>query len=123
VESLGLGKNKNIGWGKVEFIEEKNRLSWLDRYIDNTGKFFTLSPIIPTKNIAINNSFYEFEIYKSPVENSFSKYLMKQKVIYLKEGSFISSANNNYKGLLKQVVKEPEIYQYGLEFPVKVKEL
>ena len=120
IENLGLGKNKNIGWGKVKFIEESNKLSWLDEHIDNTSRFLTLSPIIPTKNIAINESFYEFEIYKSPVENSFSKYLMKQKVVYLKEGSFISSANDKYKGLLKQVVKDPEIYQYGLEFPIKV---
>ena len=121
VEEIGLGKNKNIGWGKVKFNEESDKLNWLDEYIDNSDKFLTLSPVIPTENISIENSFYEFEIYKSPVENTFSAYLMKQKVIYLKEGSVISSANDKYKGALKQVVLKPKIYQYGLEFPIKVK--
>lgn len=121
VEEIGLGKNKNIGWGKVKFNEESNKLNWLDEYIDNSDRFLTLSPVMPTENISIENSFYDFEIYKSPVENTFSIYLMKQKVIYLKEGSIISSKNDGYKGILKQVVFKPEIYQYGLEFPIKVK--
>ena len=120
IENLGIGKNKNIGWGKVK-IKELNALSWLDKYIDNSGNFITLSPVIPTKNISIYDSFYEFETYKAPVENTFHSFLLKQKVIYLKEGSVIKSANNNYKGQLKQVVKEPEVFQYGYEFPLKVK--
>ncbi|MBK3332631.1 type III-A CRISPR-associated RAMP protein Csm4 [Persephonella atlantica] len=122
IENLGIGKNKNIGWGKVE-IKEINALNWLDEHIDNSENFITLSPVIPTKNISIYESFYEFETYKAPVENTFTSFLLKQKVIYLKEGSIIKSVNNNYKGQLKQVVKNPTIYQYGLEFPIKVKEL
>ena len=124
IENLGIGKNKNIGWGKIE-IKKINALDWLYRYIDNSGYFMTLSSIIPSKekNIDIPRSFYEFETYKSPTENTFNPFLLKQKVIYLKEGSIIKSVNNNYKGQLKQVAKNPTIYQYGLEFPIKVKEL
>jgi len=119
VEEFGLGKNKNIGWGKIKF-ENTNELQWLDNNIDNEEKFITLSPIIPTNNIDISKSFYDFEIYKAPVENTFNNFLLKQKVIYLKEGSFITSSSQNYKGQLKQVIKDKPIYQYGLEFPIKV---
>jgi CRISPR-associated protein Csm4 len=121
IELLGLGKNKNIGWGKISITEDtQGKLNWLNEYIDNSNRFVTLSPIIPKSSIDLKNSFYEFEIYKSPIENSFSKYILKQKVLYLKEGSVISSKTQDYKGQLKKVVKDYEIYQYGLEFPLKV---
>ena len=123
-ENLGIGKNKNIGWGNFE-IKKLSTFDWLDEYINNSEYFITLSPIIPSeeKNIDISRSFYEFGTYKAPVENTFNLFLLKQKVIYLKEGSIIKSANKNYKGQLKQVVENPAIYQYGLEFPIKVKKL
>jgi len=121
IEQLGLGKNKNIGWGKITITEDtQSKLDWLSEYIDNSNKFITLSPIIPKSGIDLKNSFYEFETYKSPIENSLSKYILKQKVLYLKEGSVISSKTQGFKGQLKKIVKDYEIHQYGLEFPLKV---
>ncbi len=126
VEYLGLGKNKNIGWGKVKITElGSDKLSWLNRYIDYLAdRFITLSPIIPKSSIDVTKSYYEYEIYKSYAENSFLPFLRKQKVLYLLEGSILYSKTKDFKGQLKNVVKDTirgyEIYQYGYEFPLRV---
>jgi len=122
IEDLGLGGNKNIGWGKVKIepITDKD-LSFLENS-SKSNQFLTLSPVIPTENLNTDNSFYNIFSFKSYSEGSFSKGELKNKVIYLDESSIIYA---NYKeklvGQLKKVgfIEENKpIYQYGFEFPI-----
>ncbi|MGB9638249.1 MAG: hypothetical protein ACPL1F_03005, partial [bacterium] len=93
----------------------------------NNIKFLTLSPIILKKEaieyIDFENSFYEFETYKSYSESSYKQGFLKKKVIYINEGSVISIKKdfiikNKFIGYLKEVGNN--IKQYGLEFPILI---
>ncbi len=131
---LGLGGNKNIGWGKVSInFDETLTKKFSDLNIANLNpnksnvQFLTLSPIILKKEainyIDFENSFYEFETYKSYSESSYNKGFLKKKVIYINEGSVITINNNfitqnKFIGHLKEVGNN--IKQYGLEFPIQI---
>ncbi|MGC8816037.1 MAG: type III-A CRISPR-associated RAMP protein Csm4, partial [bacterium] len=131
---LGLGGNKNIGWGKIsinfdELLTKKfSELNIVNINVDtNNIKFLTLSPIILKKEaieyIDFENSFYEFETYKSYSESSYKQGFLKKKVIYINEGSVISIKKdfiikNKFIGYLKEVGNN--IKQYGLEFPIQI---
>ncbi len=139
--NLGLGGNKNTGWGKISIKFDENItkkiavLNILQNSNSNKNsskskvKFITLSPIIVNPEVInfidFSESFYELETYKSYSESAYKKGVLKNKVLYLKEGSIISikqyqSFINNYKfiGYLKDVGNN--IRQYGLEFPIEV---
>jgi len=114
VQELGLGGNKNIGWGKVEILEDYKNFSFLER--KEMDKFITLSPIIP-KNIDLKNSYYNFYTFVSYTDGSFEKPKLKGKIDYIEEGSIIKKQDTKqFAGVLKHISND--IYQYGLEFPV-----
>ncbi len=130
IEDTGLGANKNLGWGSVKieplqgFDEE---LEYLDsKVIKNAEKIITLSPVIPQKeSLNIDDSTYEYEIYKSPIDTTFGETLIwKKKVLYLKEGSVLKKKENSkWIGCIKDVGAKDlgiEAYQYGYEFPIAV---
>lgn len=122
IEDLGLGGNKNIGWGKVKIepITDKD-LSFLENS-PKSNQFLTLSPVIPTENLNTDKSLYNTFSFKSYSEGSFSKGELKNKVIYLDESSIIYAKDKNkFVGQLKKVgfIEENKpIYQYGFEFPI-----
>ncbi|SNZ10629.1 CRISPR-associated protein, Csm4 family [Persephonella hydrogeniphila] len=118
IEDLGIGGNKNIGWGKIKISNIQKDISILEK--TKTKKFFTLSPIIPSENIILENSYYALLTYKSFTEGTFDKGKSKRKVFYLDEGSIISIEDNNkFAGQIKNVsFDENPMYQYGLEFPI-----
>lgn len=118
IQDLGLGGNKNVGWGKVK-IKERTDIN-LDLNFDNRKySFITLSSVIPTSNIDFNKSFYDVYMFKSFTEGTFQHSLTKEKVAFLKEGSIIKTLDKTrFAGQLKQVHSSSKIYQYGLEFPV-----
>jgi len=114
VPELGLGGNKNIGWGKVEILGDNKDFSFLER--NKTDKFITLSPIIP-KNINFQDSYYNFYTFVSYTDGSFDKPKLKGKIDYIEEGAIIRKQDSNqFAGVLKNV--NDIYYQYGLEFPV-----
>ena len=122
IEDLGLGGNKNTGWGRIKIEEIKDKdLSFLDSQ-KKSNQFITLSPVIPTENIEIEKSFYNTFTFKSYSEGSFSEGKLKNKVIYLDESSIIYAKNKNkFVGQLKKVgsiEQNKPIYQYGFEFPI-----
>ncbi len=121
IKDLGLGGNKNIGWGKVKIEPVNKNLSFLENS-PKSNQFLTLSPVIPTKNLNTNNSFYNIFSFKSYSESSFSKGELKNKVIYLDESSIIYAKDKNkFVGQLKKVgffEENKPIYQYGFEFPI-----
>jgi len=121
IEENGIGGKKSIGWGKVQIQEiESELLSEIEKKINFKSKcFITLSPIIPSQNIISNNSYYEIETIKSYTDSTYEKGFLKNKVIYLKEGSLVVKSEDKYSGLFKNVGNN--IYQYGLEFPLEVK--
>ncbi|GIX41994.1 MAG: hypothetical protein KatS3mg129_1727 [Leptospiraceae bacterium] len=112
IEDLGIGGNKNIGWGKIEIEPLNLDISFLQNHQSNF--FITLSPIIPDKNLVANKSYYNLRTFQSYTEGTFSDGILKNKIIYLEEGSLIYK-ENSYAGILK---KMKNIYQYGLEFPI-----
>jgi CRISPR-associated protein Csm4 len=113
VQELGLGGNKNIGWGKIKISGDNKDFSFLAK--NKTEKFITLSPII-AKNINLKESYYNFYTFVSYTDGSFDNSKLKGKVDYIEEGSIIKKqANNPFAGVLKKI---NDIYQYGLEFPV-----
>lgn len=123
IQSLGLGGNKNIGWGKVainEIDKSKINLGFLDSNFTNKKDFFiSIAPIIPTENIDFDSSLYDVYMFKSFSEGSFEESLVKSKVAYLREGSLVKTRNkDSFCGQLKVVNQNPDIYQYGLEFPI-----
>ena len=127
IEDIGLGANKNLGWGSVRieplegFDEE---VDYLNSKVRPSEKFVTLSPVIPKEDsLDIDNSTYEYEIYKSPIDTTFGEPLIwKNKVLYLKEGSVLqSNGNDSWVGQAKYVGRDDfKAYQYGYEFPVAV---
>ena len=129
IEDIGLGANKNLGWGNVRieplegFEEEVN---YLDSRVKPSEKFITLSPVIPKENsLDINNSTYEYETYKSPIDTTFGEtFIWKRKVLYLKEGSVLRrNYNFGWVGQAKDVGADDfgvKAFQYGYEFPVAV---
>ena len=135
---LGLGKNKSIGWGKISITpldptasNKINLFNDLIKNFQNSKTFLTLSPIILNPKsinyIDFDNTFYELETYKSYTESIYNQPIMKNKVIYLKEGSIITTQNNYFQNYLNNNNKEfigqlkevgNNIKQYGLEFPI-----
>jgi CRISPR-associated RAMP protein, Csm4 family len=118
IEEIGVGANKNIGWGKIKIEEIKH--SSLEGIINlKAEQFVSLSPVIPTNNIDQDKSYYDIETFKNYTENTFEKEFLKKKVLYLKEGSFIVKKDQeNFVGTIKEVGNN--IFQYGLEFPLGV---
>ncbi len=114
IEDIGLGRNKNIGWGRVKIIPLEKDFSFLNTRKNDT--FITLSPMIPSENCLLNESFYTFSTYKSFTEGSFSEGKVKNKVVYLEEGSLIKvKDSNSFTGAIS---KTNNVFQYGLEFPI-----
>ena len=127
IEDTGLGANKNLGWGSVKIEPLKGfdeEVEYLDRKVKRANKFITLSPVIPKEeSLDIDDSTYEYEIYKSPIDTTFGETLIwKKKVLYLKEGSVLKRrGNGGWVGCVKYVGTEDQkvkAYQYGYEFPV-----
>ena len=120
IEDTGLGGNKNTGWGKVKITLLEKDFSFLMK--EKSNMFITLSPIIPTENILLNKSLYNFSTFKSFTEGSFSQGNVKDKVIYLEEGSLIKIKNNKgVAGTIKTFNIDEDfnnVFQYGLEFPI-----
>ena len=124
IEDLGFGGNKNIGWGKVRITPLEKDFSFLER--NKSDLFITLSSIIPTGNCFLNKSLYNFSTFKSYTEGSFSQATVKNKIIYLKEGSLIKIKDkNSFAGEIKKFnlkkrsnVDFINVFQYGIEFPV-----
>ena len=132
IEDLGLGANKNIGWGKVRIKEDTETFKELVEFIKQrldlgaNGTFVSLSPVLPKKGMLdLENSFYQVEPYKSPVDTTFGyDFAWKKKVLYLREGSVIKKKQDGYVGQLKDVSvdledgKKVKAFQYGFEFPI-----
>jgi len=117
IEDLGLGGNKNIGWGKVKIKRFNYDFSFL--YTQKSNNLITLSPIILKENM-INNSLYELQTFKSYTDTTFYKPIEKKKVFYLLEGSILEKKEKqDFVGQLKSVGNN--IYQYGFEFPIYIK--
>ncbi len=133
IEDTGLGANKNLGWGSVKIEPLKGfekEVEYLEGKVKPSDRFISLSPLIPRRDsIDLEDSTYEYEIYKSPVDTTFGgPFIWKRKVLYLKEGAFITKRENQtWVGQVKDVgAKEGDLevkaYQYGYEFPVAVEE-
>ncbi len=129
IEDTGLGANKNLGWGnvKIEPLEGFDKeMEYLEKKVNRSEKFITLSPVIPkNETIDIDNSTYEYEIYKSPIDTTFGEALIwKRKVLYLNEGSVLKRrGDDEWVGCVKDVGAGDigiKAYQYGYEFPVAV---
>ena len=132
IEDLGLGANKNVGWGRVRIKEDTKTFKELVEFIKRRfelgmrGTFVSLSPILPQKGMFnLEKSFYQVEPYKSPVDTTFGyDFAWKKKVLYLKEGSVIRKKQGGYVGQLKDVSavlgdgKKVKAFQYGFEFPI-----
>ncbi len=131
IEDTGLGANKNLGWGsvKIEPLEGfEKEVEYLEEKVKPSDRFISLSPVIPRKDsIDLEESTYEYEIYKSPVDTTFGgPFIWKRKVLYLKEGAFLTKKENQvWVGQVKYVGAkyesiEVKAYQYGYEFPIAV---
>lgn len=129
IEDIGLGANKNLGWGRVKIEPLKGfdeEINYLEGKVKPSARFISLSPVIPYKDsLNIDESTYEYEIYKSPVDTTLgATFIWKKKVLYLKEGALLQKKQNRkWTGCLKNVGSEElkvTAYQYGYEFPVAV---
>ena len=127
IEDIGLGANKNLGWGKVRIEPLEGfemEISHLDSRVKPSEKLITLSPVIPKENsLDIDNSTYEYEVYKSPIDTTLGETLIwKKKVLYLREGTVLKRNDNfDWVGQAKYVGTDDfgvKAYQYGYEFPV-----
>ncbi len=120
LQDFGLGGNKSIGFGSFSFSYERYRA--LEPSLNSKEKkFITLSEVVATNKINYEKSFYEIETYKGTVESGYKDYLWKPKVFYLKAGSLISLKESEVSaGALMKI--DDELYHYGLEFPLFIKE-
>ncbi len=116
VQEMGLGGNKNVGWGKVEIKPMDVDLSFLDNKSTNT--FITLSSMIANDNIDVLKSSYNIYTFKSYTDQTFKSSILKKKVIYIEEGSILHKKTEGFCGSIKNVGFDEHVYQYGLEFPV-----
>ncbi len=127
IEDLGVGANKNLGWGNVE-IEDTTRnikdvIEFIESRMKNGKAFITLSPLLPKKDsLNLSESYYNIETYKSPIDTTFGRsFIWKRKVMYLTEGSFLKPSSGGWVGNLKEVgTNETKAFQYGYEFPLSV---
>jgi len=122
LKDWGIGGNRSIGFGNFSFeIERENRF---DKLVNGNGKkFITLSPVVATDRIDYEESFYDIKTYKGAIESGYQNFLWKPKIFYLKAGSLIKlRENSKFAGALIKPFKEIELYHYGLEFPIFIKE-
>lgn len=122
LQDWGIGGNRSAGFGSFSFkIERENRF---EKLINRRGrKFITLSPVVATDRIDYENSFYDIKTYKGAMESGYQDFLWKPKIFYLKAGSLIKlKEGSRFAGALIKPFKEVELYHYGFEFPIYIKE-
>ena len=122
LQDWGIGGNRSVGFGSFSFeIERENRF---EKLINRNGKeFITLSPVVATDRIDYEKSFYDIKTYKGAMESGYQNFLWKPKIFYLKAGSLIKlKEDSKFAGALIKPFEEVELYHYGFEFPIYIKE-
>jgi CRISPR-associated protein Csm4 len=122
LQDWGIGGNRSIGFGSFSF--EVKRTEEFEKFINQKGrKFITLSPVVATDRIDYRESFYDIKTYKGAIESGYKEFLWKPRIFYLKGGSLIKlKEGREVAGALLKPFENIELYHYGLEFPVYIKE-
>jgi CRISPR-associated protein Csm4 len=127
IEDMGLGANKNLGWGCIKIRDVTNNfleeITFLSKKLKHSARFMTLSPVLPRRDsLDLRRSYYRTETYKSPVDTTFGGgFIWKKKTLYLSEGSTLMPSKEGWTGELREVGTEDiKAFQYGYEFPICV---
>ena len=123
LQDWGIGGNRSVGFGNFSF--KANREEKIDEFINgNSREFITLSPVVATDRIDYERSFYDIKTYKGTMESGYQDFLWKPKIFYLQAGSLIRlKENSKFAGALIKPFEGIELYHYGLEFPIYIKEI
>lgn len=124
-----LGGNKSTGMGCFEVsFEEDKELGWIEEYMNlKTDQFISLSPLLYSDSLDLEESFYETLTFTGAVDNYYGWYgkpIWKDKVLYISEGSNLKVREEKYSygDFIKVMEYGGEaIYQYGYAFPVFVR--
>ncbi|QWK20608.1 MAG: type III-A CRISPR-associated RAMP protein Csm4 [Hydrogenobacter thermophilus] len=124
-----LGGNKSTGMGYFEVsFEEEKELRWLEDYMTSkTGRFVSLSPLLYSDSLDLEDSFYEPLTFTGAVDNYYGWYgrpIWKDRVIYLSEGSNLKvKEEKDFYGAFEKVMEYggDTVYQYGYAFPLFVR--
>jgi CRISPR-associated protein Csm4 len=125
-----LGGNRTTGMGYSEVnVEDVN--GELEEFIKQpTQKLITLSPTLKDTAYDLSESYYELFPLLSPVDNFYSVVspaIWKRRRIFITKGSLIKVRENKpFYGELAEALTNRDtgkrIYQYGLAFPLYVRE-
>ena len=132
LEDWGIGGNRSIGFGSFEFLGYKVDGELSKHFLPpgESGRFLTLSPLLPTRALNYSDSYYDAKpftgAYDSPhlVDKGLANKLWKDKVFTLLEGSvLVRKEGFETAGELYSQGKEDPRYHYLLEFPLRIKDV